>query len=102
MFLVWSPPKGLVGDALVATEGAGLVSSASKKFGFPLLPALELTFPAALVSSPARPSALVFKFSPLRPLQILQPRFAPPSLARAAVLGEKLRSPLPMVVSKPF
>jgi len=44
----------------------------------------------------------VFKVSPLRPLQIPQPGFAPPSLTGAAVLGEKLRFPLPVVVSKPF
>jgi hypothetical protein len=58
-----------VGDALVATEGAGPVSSASpasKKFGFPPLSAPELIFPAALVSSPARPPDPVFKFSPLK------------------------------------
>jgi hypothetical protein len=35
-------------------------------------------------------------------LQIPKPYFAPLFLAGAAVLGEKLRSPLPMVVSKPF
>jgi hypothetical protein len=44
----------------------------------------------------------VFKVSPLRPLQIPQPRFAPLSLAGAAMLGEKLRFSLPVVVSKPF
>jgi len=103
IFLVWSPPGGLVGDVLGATEGASpvlLASPAFKKFGFPPSPALELTFPTA--PSLARPPDPVFKVSPLKPLQIPQPRFAPPSLARAAVLDEKLRSPLPVVVSKPF
>jgi hypothetical protein len=69
MFLVRSPPGGLVGDALVTTEGMGLASSAppaSKKFGFPPSPALELTFPVA--PSLARPPDPVFKVSPLRPL----------------------------------
>lgn len=47
MFLVWSPPRSLVGDALGATKGMGpalLASPASKKFGFPPLLTLELTF----------------------------------------------------------
>jgi hypothetical protein len=67
MLLVRSLPGSLVGDVLVATEGAGPASSASpasKKFGFAPLPALELAFPAA--PSPARPPDLVFKVSPLR------------------------------------
>jgi hypothetical protein len=37
MFLVRSPPEGLVGDELVATKGMSPMSSASpasKKFGF--------------------------------------------------------------------
>jgi hypothetical protein len=66
MFLVRSPLGGLVGNALVATKGAGPASSASptsKKFGFPPSPAPELTFLAA--PPPARPPDPVFKFSPL-------------------------------------
>jgi hypothetical protein len=35
-------------------------------------------------------------------LQIPKPFSAPPSLAGAAILGEKLHSSLPVVVSKPF
>jgi hypothetical protein len=103
MFLVRSPPGSLVGDALVAIEGAGLASlasPASKKFGFPPSRVPELTFPAA--PSLARPLDPVFKVFPLRPLQIPQLGFTPPSLAEAAVLAEKLRSPLPVVVSKHF
>jgi hypothetical protein len=91
-----------VGDALVATEGVGPASSASpasKKFGFPPSPAPKLAFPS---TPPARPLDLVLKVSPLRLLQIPQPMFAPSSLAGVAVLAEKLRSPLPVVVSKPF
>jgi hypothetical protein len=70
---------------------------ASKAFGFPLLVAPDLGFSA----NPA-PSAHVFKFTPLGTLQIPKPCFAPPSLSGAAVLGEKIRSPLPAVVYKPF
>jgi hypothetical protein len=70
---------------------------AFKEFGFPPSPAPDLGFSA----DPA-PSAPVFKFTPLWTLQIPQPYSAPLSLAGAAVLGEKLRSPLPVVVSKPF
>jgi hypothetical protein len=102
MLLVRSPPGSLVGDALVATEGVGPASSASpasKKFGFPPSPAPKLAFPS---TPPARPLDLVLKVSPLRLLQIPQPMFAPSSLAGVAVLAEKLRSPLPVVVSKPF
>jgi hypothetical protein len=73
-------------------------SPASKVFGSPHSPTLDLGFPA----DPAPPSAPVFKFTPLGTLQIPKPYSAPPSLARAAVLGEKLRSPFPVVVSKPF
>jgi hypothetical protein len=71
MLLVRSPPGRLVGDALVATEGAGLASStslASKKFGFPLSPAPELGF--LTTASPACPPDPVFKVSPLMLLQI--------------------------------
>jgi len=103
MLLVRSPPGYLVGDALVAIEGAGLASlasPASKKFGFPPSPTSELAFLTA--PSPTCPLDPVFKVSPLRPLQIPQPKFAPPSLTGAAVFAEKLRSPLPIVVSKPF
>jgi hypothetical protein len=71
---------------------------ASNLFGFPHLPALDLGFPV----DPAPYSASVFKFTPLGTLQIPKPFSAPPSLAGAAILGEKLRSPLPVVVSKPF
>jgi hypothetical protein len=71
---------------------------ASKEFGFPPSLAPELIFSAALAPS----TAPVFKFTPLRSLHIPQPCFAPLSLVGAAVLGEKLRSPLPVVVSKPF
>lgn len=69
---------------------------ASKVFGFPpsLTPDLGFRVNHA-------PSTLVFKFTPLGTLQIPKPYTAPPSLAGGAVLGEKLRSPLPMVVSKP-
>jgi hypothetical protein len=55
MILVWSPPGGLVGDALVAIEDASpalSASPASKKFGFPPSPAPKLTFPTA--PSPTR------------------------------------------------
>jgi hypothetical protein len=71
---------------------------ASKVFGFHPSPASDLGFPA----DPAPSSAPVFKFIPLGTLQIPKPYSAPSSLARATVLGEKLRSPLPVVVSKPF
>jgi hypothetical protein len=73
-------------------------SPTSTVFGFPPSPALDPNFSAA----PAHSSATVFKFIPLSPLQIPQPGFAPSSLDGAAGLGEKLRSSLPMVVSKPF
>lgn len=72
----------------------------SGKLGFPTSPAPELAFLAA--PSPARPPDPVFKVSPLRPFQIPQPGFAPPSLVGTAVLAEKLRSPLPVAISKPF
>jgi len=71
---------------------------ASTVFGFPPSPALDPDFPAV----PAHSPAAIFKFIPLRPLQIPQPGFAPSSLAGAARLGEKLRASLPVVVSKPF
>jgi hypothetical protein len=67
---------------------------ASKEFGFPPSPAPDLILSAS--------SAPVFFFIPLRALQIPQPCFALPSLVGVAVLGEKLRSPLLVVVSKPF
>jgi hypothetical protein len=67
-------------------------------FGFPSSPALDLDFPVVSAHSPAA----IFKFIPLRPLQIPQPSFAPLSLAGAAGLGEKLRSSLLVVVSKHF
>jgi hypothetical protein len=73
-------------------------SPASTIFGFPLSLALDPNFSAVSAHSPTT----VFKFIPLRPLQIPQPDFAPLSLDGAAGLGEKLRSFLPMVVSKPF
>jgi len=63
-------------------------SLASTVFGFPPTPALDPNFPAA----PAHSPAAVFKFIPLRPLQIPQPGFAPLSLDGVAGLGEKLRS----------
>jgi hypothetical protein len=66
---------------------------ASNLFGFPPSPELDLGFPAGSAS---------FKFTPLGKLQIPKPLSAPPSLAGAAFLGEKLHSPLPVVVSKPF
>jgi hypothetical protein len=62
-------------------------------FGFPPSPAPDLGFPADPAS---------FKFTPLGKLQIPTPLSDPPSLAGAAFLGEKLYSPLPVVVSKPF
>jgi hypothetical protein len=68
---------------------------ASNLFSFPPSPALDLGFPAD-------PASFSFKFTPLGKLQIPKPLSAPPSLAGAAILGEKLRSPLPVVVSKPF
>jgi hypothetical protein len=71
---------------------------ASKVFGFPLSLAPDLGF----LADPAPPSAPVFKFTPLGTLQIPKPYSAPPSLTGSAVFGEKLRSPLPVVVSKPF
>jgi hypothetical protein len=71
---------------------------ASKEFDFPPSPAPDLGFPV----DPAPPSTPVFKFTPLGTLQIPKPCSAPSSLAGAAVLGEKLRSPLPVVVSKHF
>jgi hypothetical protein len=71
---------------------------ASTVFGFPPSPALDPDFPAVSAHS----LATVFRFIPLRPLQIPQPSFAPSSLAGVVGLGEKLRSSLPVVVSKPF
>jgi hypothetical protein len=68
---------------------------ASNLFGFPPSPALDLGFPADSAS-------VSFKFTPLGKLLIPKPLAAPPSLAGVANLGEKLRSPLPVVVSKPF
>jgi len=73
-------------------------SPASTVFGFPPSPTLDPDVPAV----PAHSPAAVFKFIPLRPLQIPQPGFAPLSLDGAVGLGEKLRSSLPVVVSKPF
>jgi hypothetical protein len=61
---------------------------ASNLFGFPPSPAPDLGFPAGPAS---------FKFTPLGKLQIPKPLSAPPSLAGAAFLGEKLCSPLPVV-----
>jgi hypothetical protein len=51
---------------------------ASKIFGFPPSPALDLGFPANLA-----PSGPVFKFTPLETLQIPKTFSAPPSLAGA-------------------
>jgi hypothetical protein len=68
---------------------------ASNLFNFPPPPALNLTFPAD-------PAPFSFKFTPLGKLQTPKPLSAALSLAGAAILGEKLRSPLPVVVSKPF
>jgi hypothetical protein len=65
-------------------------SLASTVFGFPPSPALDPDFPAVSAHSPVD----VFKFIPLRPLQIPQLGFAPSSLAGAAGLGEKLPSSL--------
>jgi len=45
---------------------------------------------------------LLLKFTPLGKLQTPKPFSAALSLAGAAILGEKLCSPLPVVVSKPF
>jgi hypothetical protein len=99
--------RQLVGWLLLSSSGGGSIglqvtpvpsSPASTVFGFPPSPALDPNFPAVLTLS----LAAVFKFIPLRPLQILQPSFAPSSLDGAAGLGEKLRSSLPVVVSKPF
>jgi hypothetical protein len=73
-------------------------SPASTVFGFPPSPALDPDFPAV----PAHSPAAAFKFILLRLLHIPQPVFAPSSLDGAAGLGEKLRSSLPVVVSKPF
>jgi hypothetical protein len=73
-------------------------SPASTVFGFPPSPALDSDFQAV----PAHSPTAIFKFIPLRPLQIPQPGFAPSSLTGAAGLGEKLRSSIPVVVSKPF
>jgi len=72
--------------------------SASKEFGFPPSLASDLI----LLASPALSLAPVFFFTPLRAPQIPQPCFAPPSLSGVAVLGEKLRYSLPVVVFKPF
>jgi hypothetical protein len=86
------------------SSGLQVIPVASSRFPasivseFPPSPALDPDFPAVPTHSPA----VVFKFIPLRPLQIPQPGFAPSSLARAVGLGEKLRSSLPVVVSKPF
>jgi hypothetical protein len=71
---------------------------ASKEFGFPPSLAPDLILSASSALSPAP----VFFFIPLRALQIPQPCFALPSLVGVVVLGEKLRSPLLVVVSKPF
>jgi hypothetical protein len=71
---------------------------ASNLFGFPLSPASNL----GCTTDPAPYSASVVKFTPLGTLQIPKTFSAPPSLAGAAILGEKLRSPLPVVVCKPF
>jgi len=73
-------------------------SPASTVFGFPPSPALDPDFPAV----PAHSPAAAFKFILLRLLHIPQPVFAPSSRDGAAGLGEKLRSSLPVVVSKPF
>jgi hypothetical protein len=71
---------------------------ASNLFGFPPSSAPDLGFPG----DPTTDSASVFKFTPLGTLQIPKPFYILPSLAGAAFLGEKLRSPLSVVVSKPF
>lgn len=71
---------------------------ASSTFGFPLSLAPDLCFSAA----PAPSLAPGFSFTPLRPLEFPQSCFDPPSLAGAAVLGEKLCSSLPVVASKLF
>lgn len=65
---------------------------ASNLFGFPPSPAPDLGFPAVTAS---------FKFTPLGKLQIPKSLSVTPSIAAADILGEKLRSPLPVVVSKP-
>jgi hypothetical protein len=103
-----SEPSSAAGTGTESSFGGVLSSSqvfpvfssrtpASKVFGFPPWPAQDLGFPA----DPA-PSTPVFKFTPLGTLQIPKPYTAPPSLGGAAVLGEKLHSPLPVVISKPF
>jgi len=67
---------------------------ASHLFGFPPSPAPDLGFPAATTVS--------FNFTPLGKLQIPKSLPVTPSIAGADILGEKLRSPLPMAVSLPF
>lgn len=71
---------------------------ASKEFGFPPSQTPDLGFSADHAPS----SKPVFKFTPLGTLQIPKPCSAPPFLVGAAALGEKLCSPHPVVVSKPF
>jgi hypothetical protein len=71
---------------------------ASNLFAFSPSLASDLGFS----TDPAPYSAFVFKFTPLEMLQIPKIFSAPPSLAGTAILGEKLRSPLPLVVCKPF
>jgi hypothetical protein len=64
-------------------------TSASNLFGFPPPPTPDLTFPTD-------PAPFSFKFTPLGKLQTPKPLSAALSLAGAAILGEKLRSPLPV------
>jgi hypothetical protein len=87
-----SPSKGESSRSQVFPAVYGR-TPASNLFGFPPSPAPDLGFPAVTAS---------FKFSPLGKLQIPKSLSVTPSLAGADILGEKLRSPLPVVVSKPF
>jgi hypothetical protein len=89
--------------SVLSSSGVGSSSvqpPASTTFGFPLSPAPELFSSAAPALAPSL--APGFKFTPLRPLEIPEPCFDPPSLTGAAALGEKLSSSLPTVASKPI
>jgi hypothetical protein len=62
------------------------VNPASNRFGFPPSPAPDLGFPGG-------PASTSFKLTPLGKLQFPNPLSATPSLAGAALLGEKRFSP---------
>jgi hypothetical protein len=84
----------------------------SKPFGFPPSSTPESLLPVALAASPSsfplpsRSSAATLAAQVVpqsSPVGSSQPCFAPPSSSGAAELGEKLRSPLPVLQStKPF